>query len=123
MKIPLKILATAAGLALIGSSAADAHHSGAMFDYSKSITLQGTITKFQWINPHSWIQILVKDDLGEIHEWSVECPAPTGLARQGWKGTSMKPGDKAVIVVHPLTNGNMGGFLVEARMHGVKVGH
>ena len=122
MRKTLKIAAVA-GLLLASSSAAYAHHSAAMFDFGKTVTLQGTIKEFQWTNPHSWIQVVVKDDAGKEAEWSIESAAPNGLLRQGWTRTSLKPGDKASVIIHPLKNGNTGGFLIEAQLNGVKVGN
>ena len=120
MKISTLVLATTSA-ALIGS-AASAHHSGAMFDQAKTVALDGTIKEFQWTNPHSWVQILVKDASGKEVEWSIEGGSPNGLIRTGWKPTSLKPGDKAVIMVHPLKDGGPGGGLVSATVNGVPVG-
>jgi hypothetical protein len=121
MKALLKIV-TAAALVLAGSSAAHAHHSGAMFDATKTVVLEGTVKEFQWTNPHTWIQIDVKDASGKDVEWAVEGGAPNGLARQGWSRASLKPGDKAAITVHPLRDGAAGGTLMSATVNGVLVG-
>ena len=102
---------------------AAAHHSFAMFDYSKNVTLTGTIKEFQWTNPHAWVQLVVKDPAtGKDVEWSIEGGSPNMLARTGWKRTSLKAGDKAAIVMHPLKSGEMGGSLVSASVNGVPVG-
>ena len=89
-----------------------AHHSFAMFDQEKVITLQGTVREFQWTNPHSWIQLLVPGDGGKITEWSVEMSGPGGLARKGWKPRTLKQGDKVTMVIHPLRDGGPGGSFV-----------
>ena len=114
-----------AGVAAVSLAAAPAfaHHSFAMFDSTKNTTLEGTIKEFQWTNPHSWVQIVVKDASGKDVEYSIEGGSPNGLARQGWKRTSLKPGDKAVLVMHPLKDGTAGGSLVTVSVNGVPVGN
>jgi hypothetical protein len=123
MQVSKKMLALA-GFAAVALAAAPAfaHHSFAMFDSAKNVTLEGTIKEFQWTNPHSWVQIVVKDASGKDVEWSIEGGSPNGLARQGWKRTSLKPGDKAVLVMHPLKDGTAGGSLVTVSVGGVQVG-
>ena len=118
-KTQLKTLAVlavvAAGLAISGG-VASAHHSGAMFDRTKPITLTGTVKEFQWTNPHSWVQVMVPDRSGKLVEWSVEGGSPNSLSRQGWKRTTMKPGDKIAITINPLKNGEAGGSLVRVKL-------
>jgi hypothetical protein len=123
MQVSKKMLALA-GFAAVALAAAPAfaHHSFAMFDSTKNVTLEGTIKEFQWTNPHSWVQIVAKDSSGKDVEYSIEGGSPNGLARQGWKRTSLKPGDKAVLVMHPLKDGTAGGSLVTVSVGGVQVG-
>jgi hypothetical protein len=92
---------------------ATAHHSGAMFDDRKSITLSGTVKEFQWTNPHCWIQVLVPGP-GETVEWSVEMGAPFELLRTGLRPRTLKPGDKITVVVHPMRDGKPAGLFVSA---------
>ena len=99
-----------------------AHHSFAMFDNEKELTLEGTIKEFQWTNPHTWTQVLVKDASGKEVEWSIEGGSPNSLSRAGWKRTSIKPGDKATLVIHPLKNGSPGGSLMRITVNGQLVG-
>jgi len=94
---------------LLAARPAAAHHSAAMFDRDKQVSLTGTIVQFEWTNPHSWIQIDVLNENGGTERWSVECNSPNNLVRQGWKSTSLKPGDKVTILIHPLRNGDKGG--------------
>ena len=124
MQVSKKMLALAgfAAVALAGAPAF-AHHSFAMFDNTKNVTLEGTVKEFQWTNPHSWIQIVAKDASGKDVEYSIEGGSPNGLARSGWKRTSLKPGDKAVLVMHPLKDGTAGGSLVTVSVNGVQVGN
>jgi hypothetical protein len=92
---------------------AAAHHSGAMFDDKKSITLSGTVKEFQWTNPHCWIQVLVP--AGEAAaEWSVEMGAPFELFRTGLRPRTLKPGDRITVVVHPMRDGTTAGLFVSA---------
>ena len=108
---------------LLGAAPVTAHHSFAMFDNTKDMTLVGTVKEFQWTNPHSWIQLMVKDASGKDVEWSIEGGSPNGLTRAGWKRTSIKPGDKAVVIIHPLKDGSEGGSLVRVEVNGQKIGN
>jgi hypothetical protein len=94
------------------SGSAFAHHSFAMFDHDKNVTLVGTVKEFQWTNPHCWIQLLVADPYGNQVEWGVELDSPRSLVRTGWKPEVVKPGDKITLVIHPKTDGtNAGGYV------------
>ena len=106
--------AAAAGAAMLGAGVANAHHSGAMFDRSKPITLTGTVKEFQWTNPHSWIQVNVTDARGVTKEWSIEGGSPNSLVRQGWRKTTFKPGDKVTLRVGPMRDGSAGGIFMGA---------
>jgi Family of unknown function (DUF6152) len=88
-----------------------AHHSTAMFDDKKPVTLQGTVKLFQWTNPHCWIQVLVPSQ-GSLNEWSVEMGAPSQLYRKGWRPATLRPGDKVTVVIHPTKDGTKGGQFV-----------
>jgi hypothetical protein len=104
-------------------SLSPAHHSFSMFDMSTNLRLEGTIKDFLWSNPHIWIQLLVKDAAGQEVEWSIEGGSPNMLSRAGWSRRSLKAGDKAVIVIHPMkeTGPNplaKGGGLVTAQVDG-----
>jgi len=92
---------------------APAHHSFAMFDRERTVTITGVIREFQWTNPHSWIQVTVTDDKGKVTEWSLEGGSPGILSRNGWKRTSLKPGEKVTIELYPLKSGEPGGSFVE----------
>jgi hypothetical protein len=81
-----------------------AHHSFAMFDAEKKVTLDGTVKEFQWTNPHSWILMTVNGE-----QWAIEMGAPGGLARQGWIPKTLTPGMKVTAVIHPLKDGTHGG--------------
>jgi hypothetical protein len=116
------ILALAgAGAIAVAAAPAWAHHSFAMFDNAKTVTLKGTVKEFQWLNPHSWVLLDVKDASGADVEWSIEGKSPNALIRQGWKSSSLKPGDQAVVVIHPLKDGSVGGSLVSVSANGAKL--
>lgn len=91
---------------------AAAHHSFAMFDSAKEKTLEGTVKEFQWTNPHAWVQLMVPGADGKPTEWSIECASPNALKRQGWRGTTLKAGDRVTVIIHPLKSGEPGGSLV-----------
>jgi Family of unknown function (DUF6152) len=99
-------------LVLLTATVATAHHSFAMFDQSKSLTLDGTVKDFRWNNPHVFIQLLVKTDGGGEEEWSIEMTSPEHLARVGWRPGTLKPGDKVSLVIHPMRDGVKGGQYV-----------
>ena len=94
---------------LLTSSSALAHHSFAMFDQSKTITLEGAVKDFRWTNPHVFIQLLVKNESGADEEWSIEMTSPEHLARAGWRPATLKPGDKLTLNIHPMRDGIKGG--------------
>ncbi len=99
-----------------------AHHSFAMFDMTKDVSLEGTVKEFQWTNPHSWVQVVVQDPAGKDVEWSIELGGPSNLFHKGWTRNSIKPGDKIAMVIHPLRNGAAGGAMVSVAVNGQKLG-
>ena len=100
----------------LSCSVAGAHHSFAMFDLAKDVTVEGVIKEVQFTNPHVWLQVLVKDEKGMETEWSIESGAPGMMTRQGWKSSTLKPGDKVTLVMHPLKNGKPSGSLVSVKV-------
>jgi hypothetical protein len=108
-------LATVAVAAL--ATPASAHHSFAMFDASKNITVKGTVKEFEWVNPHSWVRVMVKDEkTGKELQWAFELGPPQQQIRRGWKADSLKPGDPISLVMHPLRDGSRGGQLIQATL-------
>ena len=96
-----KFFRVVAGAALLLAAAAMpviAHHSfAAEFDAKKPVKLRGTVKKMEWINPHSWIHIDVKNDDGSVSTWMVEGGAPNALIRRGWNRDSLKPGTEILV--------------------------
>ena len=102
------ILAAAAA----ASWPAFAHHSFAVYDRTKTLTLKGTVKTFQWTNPHCVVWVLVQPDGGaEPQEWSFETTSPGVLTRGGWTRNSIKPGDRVSVEFSPLRDGSHGGGL------------
>ncbi|HXC60076.1 MAG TPA: DUF6152 family protein [Steroidobacteraceae bacterium] len=85
-----------------GVAAVQAHHSFAMFDQSQRMTLKGTVTEFQWTNPHAFIHMEVPGTDGKPELWQIELNSPNNLKRQGWKSSSVKAGDKITLITNPL---------------------
>lgn len=92
----------------------EAHHSGAMFDMTKTFTVQGTVKEFQYTNPHSWLQVLVTGADGKTVEWGFETEGPSTLLRVGIKSKTFRPGDKVTVVAHPMRDGRPAGSWVSA---------
>jgi hypothetical protein len=108
-----RALALLAATALHAGTLA-AHHSAAMFDDQHRVALAGTVRKFQWTNPHCYVQLVVTDDKGREQEWSLEMAAPMYLYNLGFRPSTLKPGDKLTVKIAPLRSGAKGGLLVEA---------
>src|SRR5262245_1041702 len=86
-------LAAAGVIVMAAGARLAAHHAfAAEFDGSKPVTLQGTVTKMEWINPHAWLHIDVKGSDGKVVNWMVEGGAPNALLRRGWNRNSVVPG-------------------------------
>ena len=105
--------ALAAGAAVLFVSGAEAHHSFAMFDRTKNVSLEGTVTGFELTNPHSWLYVEIEDDEGRLAEWTIEMGSPGGMARAGWEADTVKPGDQVTVEIHPLRDGTYGGQYIE----------
>jgi hypothetical protein len=117
----LAMLSMAAGV--VASMQAGAHHSYAIFDFGKEVTLSGAVKELQWNNPHCFIQLLVAGPAG-TEEWSIEMGSPMLVTRRGWKPTLIKAGDKITVVIHPLRDGSHGGDYVRASgADGQALGH
>ena len=83
---------------------ATAHHSGAMFDYERTVKLNGTVTKLRWTNPHVYIEVETKDVVGNSVSWIIEGLAPSGMRSGGWSPQSITPGEQIVVSGNPARN-------------------
>jgi hypothetical protein len=95
---------------------AAAHHSFAMFDHARSLTLKGTVAKFQWTNPHAYIELDVPGADGKVAHYTIECTSINMLQRQGWRSNMIKAGDKVTAIISPLLDGQPGGLLLEVTL-------
>ncbi len=112
MKIYLSAAVVAAAVGAMAVPAM-AHHSGAMFDMTKSVTVTGNVKEFQYTNPHSWLQVEVKDKDGKAVVWGFEAEGPSSLLRAGIKYSTFKPGDKVTVMGHPMKDGRPAGSLMQ----------
>ena len=109
--------------ALLAVGTAFAHHSPIVFDRTKQVTITGTVTEFRWGNPHSWIHIDVADKDGKVGNWAVEMDPASHLSREGWRSSTLKPGDKISVLVFPLRNDEKGGQYISVTLpDGTKLG-
>jgi uncharacterized protein DUF6152 len=115
MKRPVCAAVLSAGLILVAVPARG-HHSFAMFDTTKRVTLSGTVTAFEWTNPHAYIELDVTDEKGTVKHWSIELGSPSILMQGGWKFKDLKYGDKVTAIVNPLKNGDAGALLSSITM-------
>jgi hypothetical protein len=112
-KIAIALVASAA-LATTGTALA--HHSFAMFDPAKVVTLQGRVKEFRWVNPHVSLFVDVAGPGGDAGLWSVELTSPGNLTRLGWSRQSLKAGDRVAVEVNPLRDGQHGGGFRKATL-------
>lgn len=101
----------ALALLMIGQVASP-HHSFAMFDSEREMSLVGEIREFQWTNPHTWIHVAVTDAQGNAVVWKIEGASPTLLQRRGWTRRSLHQGDRVTIQIHPARDGSTSGSLM-----------
>jgi hypothetical protein len=112
----LRVLGTSVLLLWSATAPAYAHHSFAMFDHDKTVTLTGTVKEFEWANPHTWLHMVSKDPSGKLYEWGLEMGSPGQNTQAGWKRDSVKPGDTVSVSFHPLKDGSHGGQLLTATL-------
>jgi hypothetical protein len=103
-----------ASLMVGGVGIAAAHHSAAAFDTSAEKVITGTVKKFDYSNPHTWVWVDVPNDHGGVDTWGIEGMSPNYLNRRGWTRTTLKPGDKITVTMRPMKNGEKGGMWVKA---------
>ena len=97
------------GVAVLAAAVpALAHHAfSAEFDATKPVRLEGTVTKMEWINPHSWMHVDVTQDDGAVESWMVEAGPPGALVRRGWKKDSVAPGTAVLVEGYQAIDGGL----------------
>ena len=117
MRVRFAVVA-AAGLSLLAAGAS-AHHSGAMFERSKTLVLEGVVKSYAYTMPHSWVDLIVTPaGGGEPVSWGIECGTPPAMRGQGLTPSVLKPGDKIVARIHPLKDGRPGGSFIDITVGG-----
>lgn len=91
-----------------------AHHSAAMFDNEKTVTLEGVVKEFQWTNPHSWLLVDVPDKKGAVTTWGFEAEGPSTLTRAGIRPSELPVGTRLRISGHPMKDGRPAATWIEA---------
>lgn len=94
----------------------EAHHSFAPYERELQIQLDGTVNRFQWTNPHVYIELDTGGGNGEVSHWTIECANPGILNRVGWKWNLIGEGEKISVIVSPLRNGESGALLKALRL-------
>jgi hypothetical protein len=90
---------------LMGTSALAHHSFSSEYDATKPVTLEGVVTKVEWMNPHVYFYVNVKDDVGKVNNWALEMGAPSGLQRQGWTRNTLQVGDTVKVEATLARNG------------------
>lgn len=111
------VLAIAVGV-FAGARAVRAHHSLALYDMEHVTILKGTVTEFNFINPHVQVHIDAKDDKGNVEKWIMDLLAPARLSRVGWNAESLKVGDQITMYCHPYKDGSKHAYLEKAVLPG-----
>lgn len=97
---------------LAGTFVARAHHSPAVFDRTREVKLVGVVKEFRWSNPHSFIELDVREANGVTNTWAIEMNPPSYLVKVGWRATTIKAGDAVTVQINPLrTDEKVGKFV------------
>jgi hypothetical protein len=93
-----KTLCVAAAALVLMTMRISAHHAfSAEYDENKRVSFSGTVTKFEWTNPHVWLYVDGKDESGKVTSWKFEMGSPNGLLHRGWRSTELKTGDQVTV--------------------------
>jgi Family of unknown function (DUF6152) len=104
------------GLLMAMTTTAVAHHSFAVFDHTRTLTIRGTVTKFQWTNPHAFLEVDVPQPDGTMKHFSIELTSINMMQRVGWRSNMIKAGDKITAIVAPLLSGDPVGLGLEVTL-------
>ena len=113
LRSPMHMLVPLAAAAVALAAPALAHHSFAMFDNSRSITLHGKATDYQWTNPHAYLEIDAEQQSGGTRHYTLEMTSINMMSRGGWTSRTIKAGDELTVIAAPLRDGRAGGLLLE----------
>jgi len=112
-----KIIVVAVAVLMGIAAPAAAHHSFAMFDPDKTVTLKGTVKDFEWQNPHVWLEMMVMDQVsGKSVKYSLEMGSVARSTYDGWKKDTVRPGDAITATMHPLKDGSRGGMYLSVEL-------
>jgi hypothetical protein len=101
-----RTLCTAAAALLLVTMRISAHHSfAAEYDANKRVTFSGTVTRFEWTNPHVWLHVEGQDENDKVASWSFELGSPSGLLHRGWRRTELKDGDRVTVAGYRAKDG------------------
>jgi hypothetical protein len=102
-----RTVCAAAAALLLATMRISAHHAfTAEYDENKRVTISGTVTKFEWTNPHAWLYVDGKDESLKVTSWSFEMGSPNGLLHRGWTRTDLKKGDPVTVDGYRAKNGS-----------------
>lgn len=116
MKITHAIAPALGVVSIVLGHGAAAHHSTAIFEWGKEKALTGTVEKYEWTQPHTFVWLLVERGQGKVQEWGLEGMSPSWLGRRGWSRRTLNAGDKVSLVYYPLRDHRPGGFYVRIRL-------
>jgi len=115
VKVVSRAVSLAAVAAVASTVAANAHHSFAMFDAARTVTLQGTVTEYRWANPHAWLHVSAGDGkTGRPASWAIELDSPARLTTMGIRADYVRAGDTVLVTFHPARDGTRRGQFVQA---------
>ena len=101
---------------LLAAATVSAHHSFAVFDHTQTVTVNGTVTKYQWTNPHGFLEMDYRAADGTMKHYTIELTSINMLTRAGWTSRSIKAGETVKAIVAPLLSGEPGGLLLEVTL-------
>src|SRR4051794_11844354 len=110
------VIAVAIAALISGAAVVSAHHSFAVFDLTSQKSIEGTVKKVDWTNPHVWVWVDVPTAGGASETYGFEGMSPNFLARRGWSRTTLQTGMKVTVQYRPLKDGKPGGMLVSAKL-------
>ena len=111
---PILAIGVVLGVLAAASARGGAHHSAAMFDEKKTVTVEGEVKEFQLTNPHSWLIVNVKEKDGKVVTWGFEAEGPSTLARAGIRPSDLRPGTRLKISGNPMKDGTRAAIWVNA---------